>query len=229
MKAIYTEPYSQLSGKAGSLVNMSLDGNPVVRKLVTPANPQSATQTSIRAYFKAASEAFSLVTDGERVGWNTFAKLITRKNALGQSYTMSDKGLYVEVNCYRQMDGAAITDTAPAVTGSGTVTGITSLTVSGGNIALIFAHNAVAGFFLIEYTAALPGLQKKAQDGDYQLATLVITNSIVAESASPQTFTVATSALKNAIVATNRVGVSVTPLGAGYVAGTPFRAEVIVA
>jgi len=229
MKAVLSSPYKQLSGKQDTLVNMSLGGNPVVRTLVIPSNPQTDIQTSIRAYFNAASVAFSAVTDAERVGWNTFAQLITRKNSLGQSYTMSDKGLYVQVNAYRQLHGQAITDTAPAVTGSGTITGITSATVAGGNFTLIYTHNGVGGFHLIEVTTVLPGLQKKAQDGDYYLITTALTTSIQAIAASPQTEVFAVADMKFTLAATNRIGVRITPLGAGYVSGTPFTKELVIA
>ena len=220
MKAILNQPYKALSGRDDTLVNMKLYGNPVVRSFVTPKNPRSEYQQDIRAYFTAASQGFSLITNSQRDGWKTFAALLTRTNSLGQSYAVSDKALFVEVNVYRQMAGQAITQDAPPITGSGTVISIDYFEFDTPNCEIAITSNDVGGFYVVEMTPQLPGLQKKAGKSDYSLMFLNMSANIVPRTGTRTVISAPAGDFKHAYTVGDRVYVKVTPLGTGYVPGT---------
>lgn len=219
MKAILQQPYEQLSGRNGALVNYSLGNNPTVRAFVTPENPQSAIQTSLRGYFTLASQAFNQLTDNERAQWASLAAYFQRTNSLGQTYQLSDKALYVMVNQYRQMDAQAISDTAPALVAAPAITSVTKLEVAAGALSVIFTHSVSAGFFMFEISDTLPGTQRQARDNEIYLASTTIGNNIVARGSSSQTVSFTAEELKFAIDVGQRRAVRITTLTTGYLRG----------
>lgn len=219
MKAILQQPYEQLSGKNGALVNYSLSGNPIVRAFVTPANPQTTVQQTLRGYFTSGSQAFNDLTDSERAAWKTVADAIQRTNSLGQQYTISEKGLYVMVNQYRQMDGQAITDTAPSITQGGAPSSLVSLKTDSGDLRITLGHSMTGGFWLIEVSDALPGLQRQARDNEIYMVSTTIADNIVAVDTSPQTITIGSADLKYAVSVGQRKAVRITRITSGYIKG----------
>jgi len=62
------------SGKlGGALVFSKWKGRPYVRSLVTPANPKSAKQLSVRAMMKFLSQGWSSVSAADQATWATIA------------------------------------------------------------------------------------------------------------------------------------------------------------
>lgn len=73
-----------LSGKlAGTVYSHNRWGN-YIRQLVIPTNPQTPAQSSQRGRIANAATDWSLLTDAQRLGWDSYATLITRLDRLGQ-------------------------------------------------------------------------------------------------------------------------------------------------
>lgn len=69
------------SGKlGGSLVFSKWKGRPYVRALVTPANPKSAKQISVRSMMRFLSQAWSAVSAPDKATWATIADNLSISN-----------------------------------------------------------------------------------------------------------------------------------------------------
>lgn len=79
------------SGKLGGAIVYSIwRGRPVVRTLVTPANPQSAMQTGIRAMFAFLSQNWVGLSSGQQADWQDRADSLVASPFNGyMSYNMS--------------------------------------------------------------------------------------------------------------------------------------------
>ena len=124
----------------------------------------------------------------------------------------------MQVNQYRQID-EAITDVAPSLQQGTSPTSITGIYQVVDNLQIVINHSATGGFWLIENSAALPGLQRQARDNEIYFTSTVIPDNIVAVSASPQTIPIPMANVKYALVDGDRVAVRITRLTAGYMKG----------
>jgi hypothetical protein len=74
--ALVTGPLLSLDARgkvAGALVFSNWKGRPVVRKLVTPSNPQSGAQTGQRAMLGFLSTAWAPLSAAKKATWDTLA------------------------------------------------------------------------------------------------------------------------------------------------------------
>ena len=88
-----------LTGKVGSIVYTGNRQGTAVRMLVTPANPNTALQSSQRAKFAAAAKAWKGLANAAQLTWKTFAA--TLKNNL------SSFNAYVKVSITSQIVGTS--------------------------------------------------------------------------------------------------------------------------
>lgn len=103
-------------GGSGLVVYDSKKSGAVTRRWLSPANPKSPNQETVRTYLTAAAQAFRAMTAVQAAAWDTAAKLHHRVNALAMVYEYSGINLFSEVNFYRQLDGQSITSTPPVKT-----------------------------------------------------------------------------------------------------------------
>lgn len=229
MKIVFGPEIEQMSGsdgKVGGFVHMKLLGFPVARRHVLPAQPRTTAQVNIRAYLSLAAQAFGSLTTAERAAWETLANLMTHTH-LGFTYTPYAINAYISVNVWRQLDGQAISDTAPTAlagfTGSaiGTVSYVTGTTVF--SFALTHNGTATVGFWGISITPTLASAQRAARPSDYRLAHATTANAIIAVAATPQTCEV------TAPIYTwsdgDYMAIKVVPLGADYIYGTEYTSR----
>lgn len=217
-----TKPFATARGRDSTIfgnVLYPLGLRMVSRSFAQPDNPQSASQTSVRTYFTLGSQAFGALTDVERAAWDALAEAMPRSDMDGVEYNPTSKGTYVHVNSLRQIDGQAITDTAPSAVTQAAPTDITSVTIAGGNCTIVFAHSNADGFFMVEGTAKLPALQRRPRDPDYRLVSSVLADSIVARGASPQSVVIAVGSLHFPWAVADQVGIRITAISPGYVRG----------
>lgn len=217
------QTFSGSDGRAGGFVFLKLMGMQCARLHVMPAQPQAADQVLIRGYLTAAAQAFGSLTAGERASWETYANLCT-KSHLGYNYTLSAIMAYVQVNTYRQIDGQAISDTAPTATAGFAASVVATLGYVVGTTVFSFdvTHNGAngVGFWCISATPALASAQRAARPSDFRLVDSVATESIVGVTTSPQTISI--TAPKYTWLNNDYMAVKLVPLGDAYERGTEY-------
>lgn len=107
-----------------------------VRNRATPVNPSSTFQGAVRSRLAAQASAWRDLTDLQRAGWEALGNLISRTDALGQSYTLNGFMAYVMVNNNNAAAGNAVVTSAPAIlTPDAPVLGAVTLTAAAFTIA----------------------------------------------------------------------------------------------
>jgi len=228
MKIKLAYPVSEMSGKVGGdfgIVMFQHRGLQLARSLVTPSNPSTTAQDTIRGYLASAAVAFQSVTANEKAAWDAFAQL-TKSKIMGQEVVRPAVSVYCQINCIRQIAGQSITDTAPTTKPDFAITGISAFELDAGNseMNVVFTHNAPATanrFVLVRYTAALASGVVVPKKSDYRLASSNVgSGSIVALGASPDTVTFTTP--WDLLSVDDYAGVSITPLNVDYVPGVEY-------
>jgi hypothetical protein len=87
---------AQIRGKVGGGVFTRAKNGATLRVRVTPSNPNTAAQSSVRANLSAAATAFKALTSGQLQDWVDYANGITRSNPIaGASYHPSAISVFV--------------------------------------------------------------------------------------------------------------------------------------
>jgi len=102
-------------GKLGGIVLSKNKSGAYVRTKVTPSNPRTAPQQTVRANFGGLAQLWSeALTDSQRSGWVAFAQTYPRRNIFGNALVLNGLNTLVAYNMVLlQMAQAVITD-APA-------------------------------------------------------------------------------------------------------------------
>jgi hypothetical protein len=228
MKIKLAYPVSEMAGKVGGafgIVMFQHRGLQVARSMVTPSNPSTTAQDTIRGYLASAAVAFQSVTAAEKIAWESFAEL-TKSRIMGQEVVRPAVSVYCQINSIRQIAGQAITDTAPTTKPDFAITGISAFEYDAvnGDMNVIYTHNAPATanrFVMVRWTSALPSGVVVPKASDYRLAeTVAGSGSIVALGASPQE--IAFDAPWTTVAVGSYAGVSITPLNVAYVPGVEY-------
>jgi len=151
------------SGKLGGNVILK---NKVVRTKVTPANPQSSSQLSIRSLLTQLSQIWgSTLTQAQRDAWDAAAaaNITAFKNALGDSAKVTGEAAFIRFS----FNASIATETLTVVTNPPTLTGngdavLGALTVAAGAGTMTLSYTgAVTNTFQVFGTPPLsPGRQK---------------------------------------------------------------------
>lgn len=104
---------TKMSGtyKTTDLVFMELEGETVARAKITPANPNSSDQVTVRNDVTVASQAWDTLTAAQRASWQSWGELhmaddSAKVKSLGQR-------AFVRANLIRQILGLALVTDAP--------------------------------------------------------------------------------------------------------------------
>ena len=113
-------------GKLGGHVAAQNRGGSYLRTKVTPSNPRSTYQTSIRNLFGTISAGWSGLSAAVLLAWNSAVDDWTNTNIFGDIKKPSGKALYQKLNQNAQVAGYPAVGTPPAkvVLPSSNVTGI---------------------------------------------------------------------------------------------------------
>lgn len=98
------------SGKLGGQVFSKNRGGSYVRTKVTPTNPQSAAQMSIRGIFASISSRWSSLTEAQRNSFNGFVSAYARTDIFGDLRNPSGKSLFQRLNQNLELSGQAQID-----------------------------------------------------------------------------------------------------------------------
>lgn len=215
-------PVDLFSGKTGGnngIVGMPVKGRQIARDMVIPTNPQTTMQQAVRNYMSLASAAFQSLTAAEKAAWEAVGLLDDQTDSVGGKYNPSAIQEYQKVNMYRQLDGQAITDTAPSYAQWAAATSVAASS-AGGNLTVAVTHSlgAAGGFFAIRVTPALASLVRNARENELRyLETSGLPNCIVSQAVSPQNVIMAMDAFT--ISPGDYIGIEVVTLSDGYFPG----------
>lgn len=98
------------SGKLGGQVFSKNRGGAYVRTKVTPTNPQTSAQSTIRGIFASISSRWSSLTDAQRNTFNGFVQAYARTDIFGDLRNPSGKSLFQRLNQNLENSGQAQID-----------------------------------------------------------------------------------------------------------------------
>jgi len=96
-----------IRGKLNGSVFSKNRGGAYVRTKVSPSNPQSTRQMSVRGIFAALSSAWSALTEANRNSWNGFVSAYGRTDIFGDIRNPSGKNLFQRLNQNLTLTGQA--------------------------------------------------------------------------------------------------------------------------
>ena len=105
------------SGKLGGQVFSKNRGGSYVRTKVTPLNPQTTAQTTVRGIFASISSAWSGLSETARASFNGFVNDYARTDVFGDLRNPSGKALFQRLNQNLEISGQAQITECVAPTG----------------------------------------------------------------------------------------------------------------
>ena len=85
-------------GKLGGHVFTKAKSGATIRTKVTPLNPKTSAQSEARSALGANSQAWRMLTEAQRLAWNSAAQEISKTNAFGDIYFPSGKNYFTAIN-----------------------------------------------------------------------------------------------------------------------------------
>lgn len=192
-----------------------------VRTRATPVQPRTTFQLNQRARMSTNAAGWRGLSDAQRAGWGDLGLMISRTDALGQSYTLNGFGAYCSVNNNKLDAGDAVVPDAPAIV---TPPDLITATVTSTAVALSVAYTATplaAGVRLFVFVSPQQSAGRKF-NGDYRL--LAVT---AAAAASPANILAAYTARFGVPVVGNRIFYSLQTYQGGF-KGSPFNVSQLV-
>jgi len=143
-------------GKIGGHVASKNRSGAYLRTKVTPVNPQTSFQTAVRVLFGAISQAWSGLTDAQRVGWDAAVSIWQKTDIFGDLKSLTGKALFQRLNNQAQSSGYPAVTNVPnlGVTPEGIVTDST-LDIGGTSLLATGRYNLADGRIMVFATAPL--------------------------------------------------------------------------
>ena len=143
-------------GKLGGHVASKNRSGSYLRTKVTPVNPQTTFQTSIRALFGAISGAWSLLTNIQRATWSDAVEDWQKTDVFGDLKNPSGKNLHQRLNLEAQRQGYPVIQTAPAkVVVPSSVLSSATLAIGAGTLVLTGFNVASGSKTVVSSTGSL--------------------------------------------------------------------------
>jgi len=118
--------------KIGGSVFTKVRFGAMVRRKVSPVQPRTSRQTTVRALLTLLSKRWgSTLTAAQRAGWESLAGSYPRTDVFGNSYTLTGLQMYTALNRNLQLIGVTIIDDAPASLSVGSPGSITATATIG--------------------------------------------------------------------------------------------------
>ncbi|MBA7652736.1 hypothetical protein ES703_60575 [subsurface metagenome] len=168
----------QRSGAQGGIVWSHNAAGPYVRSRSIPVNPNTDRQAAVRNAVRNLSIFWETVlTQGQRDGWDVYAAVVTWVNRLGKSIKLTGLNHYVRCNVQKVVSGIDTIAQAPAIQDIGDAEDQLACTASEGTQDLTIDGNATAPW-LVEaagwqfYYMGLPqNASRKFFGGPYRFVT----------------------------------------------------------
>lgn len=211
--------------RSGSYQGMTASRNrfgQYMRTRASPVQPRTVAQLNQRARMTTNAAGWRAITASQREGWAGLGLMISRTDALGQSYTLNGFMAYCSVNNNKLDAGDAAVSDAPAII---TPLDLATVTVTLTAAAFSIAYTAtplgaaVRGFI---WVSPMQSAGRKF-NGDYRL--LAVT---AAAAASPHNALAAYTARFGVPVVGTRIFISIETYAGGF-KGSPFNVSQVVA
>lgn len=137
---LFGQGVAGMSGSIGGTTASRNKGGSYMRNRVTPLNPQSARQTSVRNSLTALTTFWSTVlTQAQRDAWTSLAEAFPAVGKFGAAIILSGLQMYVRQNTTLLQAGVARIDTAPVNLDVESLTAFTlDVDVSDGDFDVVF-------------------------------------------------------------------------------------------
>lgn len=203
-KILFTAFMADARGKVAGTVFSRNRGGAYTRTKVTPSNPQTSYQTTVRQRLAAFSASFRGLTASQILAWNAAVQDFLSTNIFGNTIKKSGQQLYIGLNSNLELIGqAAIADPPAPVEISSITINIASLTNAAFTLSLSAA--TTDEYYVIEATQPVSAGRSFLKNEFRVITTVVGTGSPIAA----QNIFAAYSAKFGAPVTGQRVGVRV--------------------
>lgn len=113
-----SDKYTGIGGRIGTMVGMMNKSGMCFRQGVTPANPKTSYQTTVRNNLKTLATAWkTTLTAGQRQAWNDWAAGLSFVDSLGTPYSISGFDAFVASGGARLVAGLTRVDAGPVTAG----------------------------------------------------------------------------------------------------------------
>lgn len=154
-KVKYGEIVVDMRGKLGGHVHSRNRSGNYTRTKVTPNNPQTSYQTTVRNRLGTQSSAWSALTAAQRQAWNNAVDDFSRTNVFGDKVRPSGKNLYASLNNNLDSVGVAAVLVPPLPEAVEPISGV-SITISlAGTYAVAYTGTTAASDIQIWATTGL--------------------------------------------------------------------------
>lgn len=206
MKVLWGSLAVDGSGKLGGHVYAKNRGGNYVRTKSTPINPQSTSQLDVRNSFTGISQAWRALTAAQQVAWNSAVANFKSTNVFGQLKTPSGSNLFMRLNRNLHTIGVSIISDPPAPTTTLAPASITPAAAAGAaTFTVAFTATPVpAGYKMVIRATAQQSPGKTFLKNQYRVLM-----TVAAAGASPTNIEAAYVAKFGALVAGNKIGVSI--------------------
>lgn len=106
---------SEMRGKEGGVIYSRNAYGSYIKTKVSPVNPQTGNQQTQRSLMGNLSQAWSVLTAGEKAAWDNIGAQVTRVNRFGDSTTYTGFSLFMRLNRNLSACGVSAITTAPSV------------------------------------------------------------------------------------------------------------------
>lgn len=113
-KILFGDIVVDMRGKKGGTVYSRNRGGAFARNKVTPLNPQTAYQNSVRALFTQFSQQFRSLTQDQIAAWNAASDAFAGTNVFGNSVRPTGKNLFCKLNINLTNVGASTLTDPPS-------------------------------------------------------------------------------------------------------------------
>lgn len=121
----------QMSGSMGGVTASHNRGGTYFRQRAIPVNPNTPQQQAIRSIMgQLTSLWFTLLSEAQRTGWDTYADNVPLTNRIGDPHNVGGLGMYVRSNVARLQAALTRIDDAPAIFNLGDYTAPTIASVT---------------------------------------------------------------------------------------------------
>lgn len=163
-------------GKIGGHVASQNRGGAYLRTKVTPVNPQTGAQLEVRSRLTAFSQAWSGLTEEQRLAWNNAVSDYARTDIFGDLRNPSGFNLYQRLNNNLAIVGVAPIDTPPLPAAVGSVYGTIFSINAGVMEATLSLSNTVPADTAVQVWATPPvSAGKSFVKSQYRLVTVLAT------------------------------------------------------
>jgi hypothetical protein len=156
-----------------------------------PTWRNTSPQQRVNQANKAATQAFSSITDQQRLSWSVWAPSL-QKQHLWLTRDYSDREAFIRTNLLRDLNDDPIINSAPLIPAKTCSISLDSLIFlrQQPGLLITFTHDHPVfdtHYFLVRVSKSFPSAQRKAQPRDYRYAGDVSQFSFVPVQQSPQT------------------------------------------